>query len=317
VLKGTPADQLFPAMEFISASLGVDCDFCHVDHKPEADDKEEKMSAREMIKMMNAINRDSFEGRRTVTCMTCHHGSEHPASTPEVATGKEEPEAPVAPPAAERPTVDAVLAKYLTALGGADALGKVTSRQQKGMLTGAGPQPLPVEIYTKAPNKRISQMQTPRGANSTAFDGTVGWTGGGERSREMSPTEMDAIRLDATLQFPAQLKGYFKDLRVARPDRIDGKEVVRVVGRNEGKPPVELWFDAQSGLLLRQVRYAETPLGRNPTQVDYSDYRDVDGVKVPYEWSVSRPGSRFTIKVTDVKQNVPIEDSKFARPKPA
>jgi hypothetical protein len=79
-------------------------------------------------------------------------------------------------------------------------------------------------------------------------------------------------------------------------------------------PPIKLYFDAQSGLLLRLVRYAETPLGNNPTQIDYSDYRDVDGVKVPFIWAVSRPGNHFTIQIEKTQQNVPIDDAKFAKP---
>ncbi len=70
----------------------------------------------------------------------------------------------------------------------------------------------------------------------------------------------------------------------------------------------------QTGLLVRMVRYIETPLGDNPTQIDYSDYRDVDGVKVPFRWTLSRPNGRFTIQVKDVKQNVPVDDAKFAKP---
>jgi hypothetical protein len=82
----------------------------------------------------------------------------------------------------------------------------------------------------------------------------------------------------------------------------------------EGQPPVRLFFDEQTGLLVRMIRYAETPLGRNPTQVDYSDYREVDGVKTPFQWTLSRPSGRFTIKVTEAKTNVPVDDSKFVRP---
>ena len=87
-----------------------------------------------------------------------------------------------------------------------------------------------------------------------------------------------------------------------------------VFGVNPGKPPVKLYFDEESGLLVREVRYADTPLGRNPTQIDFADYRDADGVKVPYRWTVARPGGRFTIQVDQMQQNVPVEDAKFAKP---
>ncbi len=78
--------------------------------------------------------------------------------------------------------------------------------------------------------------------------------------------------------------------------------------------PVKLYFDKDSGLLLRQVRYAQTPVGRFPTQVDYADFREADGVKIPYQWTIARPGNSFTIKVDSVQQNVAVDDSKFAKP---
>ena len=88
------------------------------------------------------------------------------------------------------------------------------------------------------------------------------------------------------------------------------------IGRNEGQPPLRLYFDQQSGLLLRLVRYAETALGRMPTQIDYADYRDADGVKIPYRWTLARPGNRFTIQIDEVQQNVPVDDGMFTAPAP-
>src|SRR5437763_15812486 len=118
-LKGTPADQLLPAMQFIASSLGVQCAFCHVDGTPEADDKPAKKTARDMIAMAAEINKASFRGQRQVTCYSCHHGIGHPANTPPVL----ESDAPVRPPAAApaagtAPTVDAIVEKYVAAVGG-------------------------------------------------------------------------------------------------------------------------------------------------------------------------------------------------------
>ena len=90
----------------------------------------------------------------------------------------------------------------------------------------------------------------------------------------------------------------------------------QVIGQREGKPPIHLYFDQQSGLLLRLVRYGDTALGLLPTEIDYSDYRDVSGVKVPYRWTLSRPGGRFTIQVSEMQQNVPVDDAKFVKPAP-
>ena len=87
-----------------------------------------------------------------------------------------------------------------------------------------------------------------------------------------------------------------------------------MVGEREGKTPIELYFDAQTGLLVRMVRFGETALGRMPVQIDYADYRDTNGVKIPYRWTLARPSGRFTIQVSEVQQNVPVEDAKFAKP---
>src|SRR6266700_3282029 len=86
VLKGMPADQLFPTMQFISASLGVECDFCHVQNAGEKDDKKPKETARKMMEMMFAINKDNFEEHREVTCNSCHRGSTDPVAIPAVMT---------------------------------------------------------------------------------------------------------------------------------------------------------------------------------------------------------------------------------------
>src|SRR5579863_921140 len=82
VLKGVPAEQIFPTMQFIAASLGVECDYCHVQGAFEKDDKKNKQTARRMMEMMFAINKDNFEGHREVTCYSCHRGSAKPAGTP-------------------------------------------------------------------------------------------------------------------------------------------------------------------------------------------------------------------------------------------
>ncbi len=313
-LKGFPAEDLMPTMQFISASLGVDCDFCHVERAMEKDDKDEKKTARKMIQMTLAINKTSFDGQKEVTCNTCHRGAPKPAAIPAVATSDAREEAEPPKPAA-LPTADALLDRWLKTAGGADALAKVTSRVQTGKLTGFGPQALPVEVVTKAPGKRVSTVTTPRGASITAFDGKDGWTGAaGRPPRPMSAAEADAARLDAEIALPATVRRLFKEFKVAPGAPIEGRETVRVIAKNQGKPPVELWFDVQSGLLSRLVRYEETPLGRNPTQIDYADYRDADAVKIPFRWTLARPGGRFTIQIDETRQNVPVDDAKFEKP---
>src|SRR2546423_493790 len=319
-LKGIPADQVIPSMQFIAASLGVECEFCHVAHANEKDDKKPKVTARKMINMMMAINRDNFEGHREVTCYSCHRGSSDPVATPVITD--EEPRSAadeVKKPSeakASLPAADQLLDKYLAAVGGADALQKITSRVQKGTLTAFGGQHFAVDVYSKAPDKRVSIMHLQGGDSVTAFDGKQGWLGVPGRVHTMSAAENDAARIDADLYLPAHLKTLYQKFSVDSGGKIDGHDTYMVVGRTEGQPPLRLLLDKESGLLLRLVRYAETPLGRNPTRIDYADYRDANGVKLPFRWTLARPGNRFTIQVEHVQQNVPVDDAKFAPPPP-
>jgi photosynthetic reaction center cytochrome c subunit len=314
ILKGIPADQLIPSMQFISASLGVDCEYCHVERANEKDDKKEKQTARKMIAMTFAINHDHFEGHREVTCMSCHRGTPRPVAIPAVSTGEPEEEAPAAKPA-DLPAAATVLDKYMKALGGAAAIAKVSSRVQKGKLSGFGPEPVPVDVSTKAPDKRITVAHNQRGDNITAYDGHGGWLGNsGRPPRDMSPAESDAVRLDAALLLGSDPRTLFKEFKPAPPDKIDGKDAVHLLAMNEGKPPAELWFDAGTGLLVRLMRYTETPLGRNPTQIDYADYRDADGLKIPFRWTLGRPSGSFTIQLDESHQNVPVDDKVFQKP---
>jgi hypothetical protein len=314
-LKGTPADQLIPAMQFIAASLGVECGFCHVQGKMDADDKPAKKTARDMMAMMATINKTSFNGRQEVTCNSCHHGLAHPASVPPVLESEPVAPKPVAQaPAGQGPSVDEIVEKYVTALGGPDALRKITSRVEKGVILANGSES-PIEVFTQAPNKRITVSHMGSGESFTAFDGVAGWMGNtGRPARDMSPAESWASSLDAEFYLGLKLKEIFPQIRPPRPETIDGVECETFQATAAGRPPVRLSFDRNSGLLVREVRYAQTPVGRMPTQIDYADYRDADGVKIPFRWTLSRPNGRFTIQIKEVQSNIAIRDDRFAKP---
>ena len=319
-LKGIPADELVPSMQFIAASLGVECEFCHMRNEFAKDDKKPKVTARKMINMVMAINKENFEGHREVTCYSCHRGSTDPVGTPIITA--EEPKVGTGggkKPGEEKfalPPGDQLLDKYLAAVGGADALQKITSRVQKGTLTAFGGQHFSVEVYSKAPDKRVSIMHLQSGDSLTAFDGKRGWLSVPGRVHMMTAAENDAARMDADLYFAVHLKTLYQKFRVDAGEKMDGRDTYLVTGHSEGQPTLRLYFDQQSGLLLRLVRYADTPLGRNPTQIDYADYRDADGVKLPFRWTLARPGNRFTIQVEQLQQNLPVDDAMFAPPPP-
>ncbi|MGB8459396.1 MAG: photosynthetic reaction center cytochrome c subunit family protein, partial [Candidatus Acidiferrum sp.] len=308
-------------MQFITASLGVECEFCHVREGQkmvfDKDDKKTKLTARKMMEMMFAIDKDNFKGHLEVTCYSCHRGASEPVGTPIISDEEPKPEAERGNPAAEAkpvmPPADQLLDKYLNGIGGEPALLKVTSRVEKGEIAANGHQ-LPIEVYSKAPDKRISIMHMPNGESITAFDGKQGWLSNNGHPHMMSAAENDAARIDANLHLASDVKALYKKFRVIPGEKIDGHDTYLVVGFNERQPPLRLYLDQQSGLLLRLVRYSQTALGRMPTQIDYADYREEGGVKIPFRWTLARPGGRFTIQINQVEQNVPVDDAKFAPP---
>jgi photosynthetic reaction center cytochrome c subunit len=313
VLKNIPASQLFPTMQFIASSLGVRCDFCHVRNRA-LDTKRAKLTARKMIRMELAIDDANFGGHKVVTCATCHRGSPHPEGVPEIKQVAMN-EMPAHANATPQSSADEIVAKYTEALGGAAALGKITSRIEKGTLTGFGGRQLPITIYSKSPDARVSVMAMPRGESVTAYNGSEGWMSGGPGPPHMmTGDDLDAARLNAQFNLALTLKQLYPTLHPGRPEKIDGKDVDVLYAFSHGHPPTKLDFDPQSGLLLRTETFSETALGPNPTEVSYANYREADGVRIPYEWTIARPGMSFTIQITSVEQNISIPPSRFAAP---
>ena len=323
ILKGVPAEQIFPTMQFITASLGVECEFCHVHNAFDKDDKKPKLTARKMMEMMFAINKDNFEGQREVTCYSCHRGSAKPQAIPAVMTEepkeaavKEPMRGPAAPDAKESagPSGEQLIDKYLQAVGGSVAIDRVTTCVMKGTIDFGG-KSLPIDIYAKDPEKRISFTHMPDGDSVTAFNGHEGWLGTtGRPLREMHGSDLDGASIDADLHLATHLKTMFSGMEVRGTEKVDDHEAYVFVGQRAGKPPIQLYFDQQTGLLVRLLRFGDTALGWLPTQIDYADYRDLNGVKIPYRWTLARPSGRFTIQVSDAKQNVPVDDAKFVKP---
>jgi photosynthetic reaction center cytochrome c subunit len=325
VFKGVPADQLIPTMQFIAAALGVECDFCHVQGAFDKDDKKPKQIARKMVEMMVAINADNFDRHRQVTCYSCHRGNARPLAIPAVMGQPADTVAAVntlagptmAPPEPQPnngPTADQLLDKYVQAAGGAAAIDKVSSRVMKGAIDFSG-KSFPIDVYCKAPDQRISFTHLPQGDSVTAFNGHEGWLAmTGRPPREMHGSDLEAAAIDADLHLPTHLKGMFSGMEVRGAEKIDDHPAYVLIGQREGKPAMLLYFDEQSGLLVRMVRFADTAVGLLPTQIDYADYKESDGVEVPLRWTLSRPEGRFTIQISEIQQNVPVDESKFVKP---
>lgn len=314
VLQGTPSDQLLPAMQFISSALGVRCDHCHIENAFEKDDKEPKKVARQMITMMFQINRENFQGERRVTCYSCHRGGVRPAAIPAIA-GQSLQEATDATAVPKEP-VDQVLRRYLQAVGGAEAVTKIDSKVEKGRVTLAEGVEVPVEILTRRPAQRAMVMHSPSGKVSTVYDGRSGWIAAPNRPvRDLSSSENQAAIMEADPHFPVNLTQYFKDIQFETRERIGADTLNVLRATRPGMPPVRLYFHPRSGLLVRIVRFAESPLGLNPTQIDYSDYRTQNGVRIPFLWTVSQPEGKFSVRLDTVELNVPIDDATFQRPR--
>jgi outer membrane lipoprotein-sorting protein len=325
VLKGIPENQFLATMGFFSASIGESCEFCHDDESSwagYAKDNAHKQTARKMVLMMNAINQSYFGGNRKLTCYSCHRGTDFPKVTPNLAEQYsapvvDEPEV-ITEQASGEPSADQILDKYIQALGGAQRLVAITSFTAKGTYQGyAELEKSPIEIAAKAPGQRVTIIHTSNGDWTTTYDGRTGWVAEPGRPvplLELTGQFLQAAKVDADLSFPARIKQSFSQWRVGYPTTINDREVEVVQGTSSDNFPVKLYFDKQSGLLLRQVRYTNSPVGLNPTQVDYTDYRDVSGVKMPFRWTTIWTDGRATTELGEIQANAPIDAGKFAKP---
>lgn len=349
VLKGIPVDDFMGTMGIMSAAVGFDCSECHTnagtDKVDWAVDTPKKVIARKMVNMVAAINRDNFNRRQVVTCWSCHHGRDRPSTSPSLEN--------VYGPASQemddvlaqmpgQPPADEIIDKYIQALGGAERLARVKSYVAKGTSIGFGGfgGGAQVHIFAKFPDKHTTliefQAATGRGESIRSYNGKTGWIKTplavlGEY--ELTGTELDGYRLDAQLSFPGQIKQTLTNLRVSLPTTISdlpapssqaSAEANKGIGQDrlvnvvQGTGPrgtlATLYFDKESGLLLRMVRYGRTPIGRVPTQIDFADYRDVGGVKFPFRLIFAWLDGRDAIQLTDIQTNVAIDDARFGTP---
>ena len=337
VLKGIPVDEFMATMGFIAASTNYNCIDCHVAPKVEGDwsvyaeETPRKEAARRMILMVESINKTNFGGARVVTCYTCHRNVQGaPKITPSLTDQYGEPppidpnEVEITRQAAGAPPADQIFDKYLPGCRGAQKAAAITSIVFKGTYQGYAEPKAPVEIYVKAPNKRAMIVHTDGGNRTTTFDGSNGWVAAPAMDKpfpviRFTGGELDAARLDAVLSFPAGIKQAITKPLVGSSS-IDDKDVAVVQGTaSGGRSPVKLYFDKQSGLLVRQVRYADTIIGRVPIQVDYSDYRDVAGagVKLPFHVITTWTDGKSDVLLTSAETNVAISAAKFNQPPPS
>ncbi len=329
ILKGIPVDQFMGTMGFFSASLGLNCTDCHVDKSGGdwaryADDNARKQTARRMMRMVNTINQMNFGGRQVVTCNTCHRGNSRPNVMPSLdllysSPPPDEPGDPI-PQAPGQPPADQILDKYLRALGGPQRVAALTSFTAKGNYVGyddAGKSLL--EMYARAPGQYTIISHSRSGDTTWTFDGRSAWIAAPATDKPVpvlavTGQDLDGVKLESEVFFPAGIKQALTGWRVGFPTLINDREVNLVQGTTANGGTATLCFDVETGLLTRLVRFSNSPVGRVVTRVDYSDYREVAGVKMPFKWTVTWLDGRSTYELTSVQPNVAIDASRFARP---
>src|SRR5438128_1122717 len=326
IIKGIPVDEFMDTMGMFAAATGMNCVDCHTSDSTaswENFGKETplKQTARKMMLMVNAINKDNFRGVRSVTCYTCHRGDQRPRVVPSLtvqySAPVEDPNEIEIFPNTGGPSADQVFEKYIQALGGTQRLANLTSFVAKGTYVGYDTDhaKVPVEVFAKAPAQRATIVHAPFGDSVRTYDGRAGWIAAADKPLPLMPLtggNLEGAKVEALVSFPIQLEQAFNQWRVSST-AIDDKVVQVLQGTNPRQAPVNLYFD-ESGLLVRVVRFVDTPVGRIPTQIDYSDYREVAGIKMPFRWIVTWTDGQSTIELSEIQPNTPIDAAKFATP---
>jgi len=281
-LKGLTPDDFILAMGLIADNLGLDCADCHPgagsDKVDWVIDTPQKKTARKMIEMVGTINRTNFAGVQMVTCWTCHHGRDIPATTVALDSVYSNPnsEKDDVVKAVAGQSANTILDKYIAALGGAQKLAGLTSFVATGKsvgyegLGGDGE----FTIFAKSPNQKTTQIRfkdhPERGDSTWAFDGKTGWIKtprGLLGEYEVTGSGLEGTRLDAEMAFPGQIKQLFTNWRVGPQESLGDRDFNIVQGGTARGLLVTLYFDIQTGLLAREIIYTPSPIGRVPTQV--------------------------------------------------
>ena len=332
LLRGIPVKEFMGTMGMFSASTGLNCTECHVeeaggDWSRYADDTDLKRTTRRMMGMVTSLNKSMFGGRQAVTCFSCHRGLNRPRVIPDLTIQYGDPiilePDEITAQAPGEPTPDQLFDKYIAAIGGSTRVAALTGYVAKGTYQGFDDvEKHPVEIYASAPGRRTTIVHGAFGDITWTFDGRNGWLA---QPRVSSPVpvlpltsgDLAGARVEAEIAFPARIRQMLTEWRVGLPAIVDDKELHVVQGRAAANtPPVKLYFDPETGLLVRLVYFNDTPVGRIPTQIDYTDYRDVSGMKMPFKWTTTWTDGRSIVELASVQLNVPIEAGRFAKPEP-
>jgi Photosynthetic reaction centre cytochrome C subunit len=313
VLNDMPADQMGKVMNQMSSSLGVNCAFCHSsnDGDYEKEGNEHKNTAREMVTMTFELNKKYFDGRPEINCNSCHNGKSHPQAVFPMIAAKPAEERPKQPE--KKPTIDEILTKYETALGGKAKIAKVTSRQIKSQRIEPDGKTLEAEEMWQKTGKLRIDTTYGKTIISEKFDGTNVLKTSDGSPIDIQADESENIKRDAQIFANPDLKSIYAQMDVRFLDKIDGDEVWIVQATTADKKRENLVFDAITGLLVRRSSSTRTVMGNFVYQVNYQDYKDFGGVKLPTTMKFAVPGIYWTRKIVDVKNNVNIDDKAFMK----
>lgn len=327
VLQDFPREKVLDGMEYIAFALGTRCEFCHNAQDFSNDDKKEKKTARQMMKMLFAINKDNFNGRASVSCYTCHQGRYQPmiAPLPLDSEGFEPPPGPAMPRAkpiqlptgTAIPTVDAILAKYKQAVGGDEVA--PSSLSFEVVRNPGGDQHIvsSEQVYEKAPNKILIAGRGQQGPYSAGFDGTKAWESTERGTRELSGMDALLLRRAGQLNPAAALDAYTNE-RLAAMVQLGEHKAWVVVGKAPDGNFDQFCFDVDSGLLLRRAIVYQTIFGELLYAIYYRDYRKENGFEIPFQSDWWEGGHGWTETVKSVQVNAAVTDAQFEPPaKPA
>ena len=222
------------------------------------------------------------------------------------------------PTPAQVALIDQIFDRYTAAIGGQEAVDRITSYKTKGTFDLAGRQGK-LEIWAKDPDKNLTTIEIPGfGTIKKGFDGENRWvqtpvgtfTASGEEQQEITEIERDADIYRA-----GKIKNFYQSVKLDSKARLSGRDVYVVQGEQKKGPAEKMFFDVENGLLLRWDLARRRPgKGTLWVKVHLNDYRDVDGVKVPFKVRYAFESFNFTITIDELQHNVPIDDAIFKKP---
>ncbi len=325
VLQQLPEAQLFLMMNLVSDSLGVRCDYCHVQDKPDltktpsnvggwtfsSDAKPQKQTARQMMQMVIDLNRTQFAGAARITCYTCHRGTTRPDRLPPLPPpgGSATTRAPIA-----LPSIDRVWSSYLTAVGQLEPAARSTGTIMSGWDERPEGRFGSFEVVIAADRYRVT-LTTPSTSTTQALDGDAAWTATNDQAQRLSGEDVARMRRIAMRYRP--VKDRPANLQVIALESIAGHDVYVTAAKINATTTLTMYFDAATGLLRREVTTTETMLLPLEDQVDYDDYRSVSGVQFPFLIRTTDGASYDLVTKTllQVRRNVPVDDALFRPPR--